>query len=85
MSLKEIKKDLYRWLSTSKNDYYEEKDDINLFSPCLNLYPRDVVYLFLYIRDKYDIVISPHKINDINFFTINNISHEIFELTSKKI
>lgn len=55
-----------------------ELDDVSLFGSEWSLEPRDIVYLFLFIDEKYDIRFKANQINEIDFFTLNNIAHAIY-------
>lgn len=55
-----------------------ELDDVSLFGSEWNLEARDIVYLFLFISDKYNIRFKANQINEIDFFTLNSIVHTIY-------
>lgn len=70
-------RDMIYDIANIKND---DMDDVILFNPAWGLKPRDIVYLFLLIQERMGITFLPHEINDISFFTLNNIAGRIEQL-----
>lgn len=54
-----------------------DMDNVILFNPAWNLKPRDVAYIFLLVRERMKVDFPPEVINDISFFTLNNIAERI--------
>lgn len=79
MYKREILRSLYDMLEkiTERKIIKDELDDVSLFGSEWNLDSRDIVYLFLFISDKYNICFKANQINEIKFFTLNNIAGEI--------
>ena len=55
----------------------DDIDNIVLFNPVWGLEPREVVYFFLLIQERMGVTFSQQEINDISFFTLNNIAERI--------
>lgn len=71
--VKQLKEIIYDISNIKNNDM----DDVILFNPAWGLDPREIVYLFLLIQEQIGVTFTSHEINDISFFTLNNIADRI--------
>ena len=56
----------------------------NLLGGKCNLYPRDLIYLYYFIQEEFEIEIDKKYILDGSFSTINNIADIIYESLQAK-
>lgn len=85
MNKESIKNDIILFLNRDCNQKVTQiKEDISLFSTQFKFNAMDMIYLFVYIENKYNIQFEESDIDNFAFYKINGLSEIIFSKISKE-